>query len=52
MNLVIAIIKPFKLEEVRDALTVFGIHGMTITELKVTAGKRATPRSTGARNTP
>jgi nitrogen regulatory protein P-II 2 len=30
MNLVIAIIKPFKLEEVRDALTVFGIHGMTI----------------------
>jgi nitrogen regulatory protein P-II 2 len=34
MNLVIAIIKPFKLEEVRDALTALGIHGMTITEVK------------------
>jgi nitrogen regulatory protein P-II 2 len=34
MNLVIAVIKPFKLEEVRDALTALGIHGMTITEVK------------------
>jgi nitrogen regulatory protein P-II 2 len=34
MKLVIAIIKPFKLEEVRDALTAIGIHGMTITEVK------------------
>jgi nitrogen regulatory protein P-II 2 len=34
MNLVMAIVKPFKLEEVRDALTVLGIHGMTITEVK------------------
>jgi nitrogen regulatory protein P-II 2 len=34
MKLVIAIIKPFKLEEVRDALTAIGIHGMTVTECK------------------
>ena len=34
MKLVIAIIKPFKLEEVRDALTAAGVHGMTVTELK------------------
>lgn len=34
MKLVIAIIKPFKLEEVRDALTRIGVHGMTVTEVK------------------
>ena len=34
MNLIIAIIKPFKLEEVRDALTGIGVHGMTVTECK------------------
>ncbi len=34
MKLVTAIIKPFKLEEVRDALLNIGVHGMTITEVK------------------
>ena len=34
MKLVIAIIKPFKLEEVRDALTTIGVHGMTVSEVK------------------
>jgi nitrogen regulatory protein P-II 2 len=34
MKLVVAIIKPFKLEEVRDALTAVGVHGMTVTEVK------------------
>ncbi|MEI7805257.1 MAG: P-II family nitrogen regulator [Hyphomicrobiales bacterium] len=34
MKLVIAIIKPFKLDEVRDALTSMGVHGMTVTEVK------------------
>jgi nitrogen regulatory protein P-II 2 len=34
MKLVIAIIKPFKLDEVRDALTRIGIHGMTVSEVK------------------
>jgi nitrogen regulatory protein P-II 2 len=34
MKLIVAVIKPFKLEEVRDALTSIGIHGMTVTEVK------------------
>jgi nitrogen regulatory protein P-II 2 len=34
MKLVVAIIKPFKLEEGRDALVAIGVHGMTITEVK------------------
>ena len=34
MKLVIAIIKPFKLEEVRDALNGIGVHGMTVSEVK------------------
>ena len=34
MKLVIAIIKPFKLDEVRQALTAIGVHGMTVTEVK------------------
>ncbi|WP_026607866.1 P-II family nitrogen regulator [Methylocapsa acidiphila] len=34
MKIVIAIIKPFKLDEVRDALTNLGVHGMTVTEVK------------------
>jgi nitrogen regulatory protein P-II 2 len=29
-----AIIKPFKLDEVRDALTGVGVHGLTVTEVK------------------
>ena len=34
MKLITAIIKPFKLEEVRLALTAIGVHGMTVTEVK------------------
>ena len=34
MKLVVAIIKPFKLEEVRQALTELGVHGMTVAEVK------------------
>lgn len=34
MKIVMAIIKPFKLDEVRDALTSVGVHGMTVTEVK------------------
>jgi nitrogen regulatory protein P-II 2 len=34
MKLIIAIIKPFKLEEVRDALLEIGVQGMTVTEVK------------------
>ena len=34
MKMVIAVIKPFKLDEVRDALTGIGVHGMTVSEVK------------------
>jgi nitrogen regulatory protein PII len=34
MKLITAIIKPFKLEEVRTALTDMGLQGMTVTEVK------------------
>lgn len=34
MKLIVAIIKPFKLEEVRQALTDVGIFGMTVSEVK------------------
>ena len=34
MKIVMAVIKPFKLEEVRDALTSIGVHGLTVTEVK------------------
>jgi nitrogen regulatory protein P-II 2 len=34
MKIVMAIIKPFKIDEVRDALTSVGVLGMTVTEVK------------------
>ena len=34
MKMIMAIIKPFKLDEVRDALTAVGVHGLTVTEVK------------------
>jgi len=34
MKLIIAIIKPYKLEEVRDALAAIGVQGMTIAEVR------------------
>ena len=34
MKIVMAVIKPFKLEEVRDALTRIGVQGLTVTEVR------------------
>ena len=34
VKLISAIIKPFKLDEVREALNVVGVHGLTVTEVK------------------
>ncbi|MHB1608626.1 MAG: P-II family nitrogen regulator [Acidiferrobacter sp.] len=34
MKLVVAIIKPFKLEDVREALSELGVKGLTVTEVK------------------
>ena len=43
MKLVIAVIKPFKLDEVREALSNIGVQGITATEVKGFGGKRAIP---------
>jgi nitrogen regulatory protein PII len=34
MKMITAVIKPFKLDDIRDALGEIGIHGMTVTEVK------------------
>ena len=34
MKLIVAIIKPFKLEEVKEALSEIGVEGMTVSEVK------------------
>ncbi len=34
MKLVTAVIKPFKLDEVREALAAIGVHGMTVTDVR------------------
>jgi nitrogen regulatory protein P-II 2 len=34
MKLITTVIKPFKLDEVREALTAAGVHGMTVSEVK------------------
>ena len=34
MKMITAIIKPFKLDDVREALSEIGIHGLTVTEVK------------------
>ena len=52
MKIVMAIIKPFKLEEVRDALTAIGVHGLTVTEVRATGAKRGIPKFIAAPNTP
>ena len=52
MKLVIAVIKPFKLDEVRDALTRIGIHGMTVTEVKGYGRQKGHTESIAAPNTP
>lgn len=34
MNMIVAIIKPFKFDDVRDALNEIGVNGVTVTEVK------------------
>ena len=34
MKLIMAVIKPFKLDDVREALTTLGVEGMTVSEVK------------------
>jgi nitrogen regulatory protein P-II 2 len=49
MKIVMAIIKPFKLEEVRDALTALGVQGLTVTEVKGYGRQKGHTRSTAGR---
>lgn len=51
MKLVTVIIKPFKLEDVREALSSIGIQGLTVTEVKGLAVRKDTPNCTAARST-
>ena len=51
MKKVEAIIKPFKLDEVKEALSAVGVQGLTVTEVKGFGRRRATPSSTAARST-
>jgi nitrogen regulatory protein P-II 2 len=43
MKLIIAIIKPYKLEEVRDALAAIGVAGMTVSEARGFGRQRGQP---------
>ncbi len=52
MKIVMAIIKPFKLEEVRDALTAIGVHGLTVTEVRDKVGRKDVPKLFEEPNTP
>ena len=42
MKFVVAIIQPFKLEEVQNALTQIGVRGMTITEVEGIGNREGT----------
>lgn len=43
MKKIDAIIKPFKLDDVREALAEVGITGMTVTEVKALVARKAIP---------
>ena len=43
MKQVVAIIKPFKLDDVRESLSEIGVTGMTVLEVKASVAKKATP---------
>ena len=51
MKKIEAIIKPFKLDEVKDALHDVGITGMTVSEVKGFGRQKATSKSIAGRNT-
>lgn len=50
MKKIDAIIKPFKLDDVREALAEVGITGMTVTEVKGFGRQKGIPSCTVARN--
>lgn len=50
MKLISAIVKPFKLDEVREALASIGIQGMTVTDVRGFRTAKGLPSCTVARN--
>ena len=52
MKLVMAIIKPFRLDAVREALTAEGVEGLTVSEVKGFGRQKARRKSIAALNTP
>ena len=52
MKMIMAVIKPFKLDEVREALTELGIEGMTVSEVKGFGRQKGRPKSIAARSMP
>ena len=50
MKKIEAIIKPFKLDDVKDALNAIGIKGMTISEVKGYGRQKGIPRSIAAQS--
>ena len=50
MKLITAVIKPFKLDDVRTALSEVGVQGMTVTEVKGFGRQKAIPSCIGGRN--
>ena len=51
MKLVTAIIKPFKLDDVRESLSEIGVQGITVTEVKGFGRQKATPSCIAVPNT-
>ena len=50
MKLITAVIKPFKLDDLREALQEIGVQGRLLQKLEVLAGRRVTLSSIGARS--
>ena len=51
MKLVTAVIKPFKLDDVREALSEIGMQGITVTEVKASVARKAIQNCTEAPST-
>ena len=51
MKKIEAVIQPYKLDEVKDALIKIGVEGITVSEVRDTGARKATPKSIAAPNT-
>ncbi len=51
MKMITAVVKPFKLDDVREALSEIGVQGITVTEVKGFGRQKGHTELSGARNT-